>query len=238
MTKIFHLCPTFQDWHPELHSQGELAWNVCHSSCASFGNLAASPLFTVFKEDPYGELTFYLIALTLAFPNSDFLAKVFVPECSLSVWLSPGHRSARWPYLLFVISWNEHSPVGRVPEVLLPMLCCTRIKPSWYGQNSENQLPGDRPLSKLVLLSQPLCASISPPSHRWASLYLCLPSLPAICLCVRRCDVLPFSVASFIFHKPRKLTQRFLEARMQGGWEKTLCFQTRENLKQLVALTE
>lgn len=109
MTKIFHLCPTFQDWHPELHSQGELAWNVCHSSCASFGDLPASPLFTVFKEDPYGELTFYLIALTLAFPNSDFfLAKVFVPECSLSVWLSPGHPSARRPYLLFVISWNEH----------------------------------------------------------------------------------------------------------------------------------
>lgn len=69
-------------------------WNICHSSRASFGTLAAS-LFTVFKEDPYGELTFYLRALTLAFPNSDFLAKVVVPECSLSVWLSPGHPSAR-----------------------------------------------------------------------------------------------------------------------------------------------
>ena len=50
---------------------------------------------TVFKEDSYGELTFYLRALTLAFPNSDFLAKVVVPECSLSVWLSPRHPSAR-----------------------------------------------------------------------------------------------------------------------------------------------
>ena len=43
---------------------------------------------------------------------------------------------------------NTGCPVGRVPEVLLPMLCCTRIKPSWYGQNSENQLPGARALSK------------------------------------------------------------------------------------------
>lgn len=75
MTKIFYLCPTFQDWHPEIHSQGKVPWRVCHSSHPSFWNLTASPSVTLCKGEPYGELTFYLSGLTLALPNSHSLAE-------------------------------------------------------------------------------------------------------------------------------------------------------------------
>lgn len=138
-----------------------------------------------------------------------------------------------------VISWNEHRASCRQsPEVLLPMLCCTRIKPSWCGQNSENQLPGARPLSK-PSSSFPTFVCQHLASITQVGQFIPVLAIAACnCLCVRRCDVLPFSLPSFIFQKPRELTQRFREARIQGGWEKTLCFQTRENLKQSVALTE
>ena len=137
---------------------------------------------------------------------------------------------------------NTGRPIGRVLEVLLPMLCCTRIKPSWYGQNSENRLPGDRPLSKPSSFAACVCQHLT--SITQMSQFIPVLAIAACDLSVHE-EVQCVAILCAQLHlseAKKALAFTSLDTEAPGGKNarrlRENCFQTRGNLKQLVALTE
>lgn len=134
---------------------------------------------------------------------------------------------------------NIGRPVGGVPEVLLPMLCCTSIKPSWYGQNSENRLPRT---SKTSSFAACVCQHLTFITQM--SQFIPVPAIAACDLSVHE-EVQCVAILCAQLHlseAKKALAFTSLDSEAPGGKNarrlRENCFQTRGNLKQLVALTE
>lgn len=119
---------------------------------------------------------------------------------------------------------NTGCPVGSVPEVFLPVLCCISTKSSWDGQNSRCQLPGDRPLSKPNSPSPTVMCQYLTSITQMGQFILMLTDghLRFTCACEGAVCCHTLRPVSSFRSQEYQATQRLLEIRMWGGWEKSL----------------